>query len=166
MKTLFLIRHAKSSWTDINQKDFERPLDGAGITTAHEMAANLSKNTPAIDLFISSPAARTTETCKIFCRAFSFNENEIVFVPNLYEGSEKNYEAALSVVSDKHKQVALVGHNPGITYFANRIVPNKWIENIPACGIIAVESDCTSWKDFVASPSRLLFMDFPPKDLD
>lgn len=166
MKTLFLIRHAKSSWTNINQKDFDRPLDKSGIESATEMAIRLRKHLPKIDLFIASPAVRTTETCKIFCAAFQYHEKDIAFAPDIYEGAEKNYESVVIDIAQEHSQVAIVGHNPGITYFANRLVEDIWIDSMPPCAMVAVESTCTEWKDFIASAKRCLFYECPENNAD
>lgn len=161
MKTLYLIRHAKSSWTESGHRDIDRPLNNRGKKTAPIMAERLMKENVKLDLFVSSPAIRAMETCKIFCSAFRYPANNILEISNLYEGLAENYEAALVGLSDTLKQVAIFGHNPGITYFSHRLSKDIYIDHFPTCGIYAIVFFCESWKDFMLAPNRFLFFDYP-----
>lgn len=166
MKTLYLIRHAKSDWTEINQRDIDRPLNDRGKRNAPIMANRLVKRNVKLDLFVSSPATRAMETCRIFCSAFGYNVNNILIISNLYQGSIDNYEAAIVNLSDKFNEVALFGHNPGITYFSHKLLEDAYIDNFPTCGICAIESPCVSWKDFMRAPKHFLFFDYPKSNPD
>jgi len=161
MKTLILVRHAKSNWTEINQKDIDRPLNSEGKMEAAEMALRLKEKGTSIDHFISSPAKRATDTCKIFCETLENNVQDIYTVENLYEGSTFNYEAAVNKIPNEYKRVAIFGHNPGISYFSHKLSDEVYIDNFPSCGVYAIEADCESWNDFMLAEKRVLFFEHP-----
>lgn len=166
MKILYLVRHAKSSWSDFSLKDFDRPLNERGKKNAPEMAERLKKKKAKIDIFISSPARRAKKTCKIFAKEFGYDVDDILYRDNIYEGSAENYFKVLANLTDKAEQVAIFGHNPGITEFANQLCEQVRIDNIPTCGIFAVEINCERWEDFRDAKKRFLFFDYPKMGQD
>lgn len=84
MKTLLLIRHAKSSWDDAAVADVDRPLNDRGRRDAPAMAKRLIKAGISIDRFVSSPARRARQTAELFAHEFDVKEKKIRFVPQLY----------------------------------------------------------------------------------
>src|SRR5580765_3411656 len=114
MKTLLLIRHAKSSWDSAASKDFDRPLNERGKKNAPEMASRLLKKKIDIDLFVSSPAKRAKTTAILFTREFEKKEEKIIFDPQLYNADIENFYDVISKLDDKYTSVAIFSHNPGI----------------------------------------------------
>lgn len=163
MKTLLLIRHAKSSWDNISQSDFERPLNERGKTDAPKMAARLIKKNIKIDVFISSPAKRAKKTAEYFIKEFKRNPDEISFVSALYDEGIKDFEEAIKNIDDKHASAAIFSHNPGITVFANLLIENANIDNMPTSSVFAVTADVKKWKDFSGAKKIFLFFDYPKK---
>jgi phosphohistidine phosphatase len=160
MKKLILLRHAKSSWKDTSLDDFDRPLNRRGKKGAPIMADKLSMRKIKIDLIISSPAKRTTETAKIFANILGY-QSEIIFNDKLYEASYNEILEVINLIDDKYQNVLLVCHNPGITDLANYI-SNYFIENISTSGIVGLSTN-NSWKNINENGSTLLFYDYPKK---
>ena len=160
MRKLILLRHAKSSWKDTSLDDFDRPLNRRGKKDAPIMADKLSMRKIKIDLIISSPAKRTTETAKIFANILGY-QSEIIFNDKLYEASYKEILEVINLIDDKYQNVLLVCHNPGITDLANYI-SNYFIENISTSGIVGLSTN-SSWKNINENGCTLLFYDYPKK---
>lgn len=162
MKTLILIRHAKSDWQDITLDDFDRPLNGRGKTDAPMMAERLLKRDIIPDIFVCSPARRAKKTATIFAETFGVEKNTISFEQDLYLAPPYVFSEVINRLNDDGNIVAIFSHNPGITDFANTLT-NARIDNMPTCAIFAVEADIDSWSDFEAAPKRFLFCDYPKK---
>ena len=163
LKTLLLIRHGKSSWDDISQSDFERPLNERGKTDAPKMAARLRKRDIKIDAFISSPAKRAKKTAEYFIKEFDEKTDDIILVSALYDAGTNNFSDTVKDIDDKYKSAAIFSHNPGITDFANQLVDKANIDNMPTCSIFAVKADVEKWKDFSKAKKEFLFFDYPKK---
>lgn len=161
MKKLYVVRHAKSSWGDFTTPDFDRPLNDRGKKNAPEMAKRLLDKKTDIDVFISSPAKRAKSTCKAFCKVYDRDDAEIVFINELYHASVETFNKVTVSIDDNFQSAIIFSHNPGITDFVNSLVNNVHIDNMPTCGVFAVEAEAESWADFFDSPKRLLFVDYP-----
>src|SRR5258705_13664335 len=103
MKTLLLIRHAKSSWDNNTLKDFDRPLNERGKKNAPEMASRLLKRKVDIELFLSSPAKRAKTTAILFNREYRKNQEEIIFETRLYNADPEDFYEVISKLNDKYK---------------------------------------------------------------
>jgi phosphohistidine phosphatase len=165
MKTLLLIRHAKSSWDSAASKDFDRPLNERGKKNAPEMASRLLKKKIDIDLFVSSPAKRAKTTAILFTRELEKKEEKIIFDPQLYNADAENFYDVISKLDDKYKSVAIFSHNPGITDFANSLTQVR-IDNIPTCGIFGLRIDVENWSGFNAGKKDFIFFDYPKSGAD
>lgn len=165
MKTLYIIRHAKSSWGDFSLPDFERPLNERGKKDAPEMARRLLDKKINIDAFVSSPAKRAKKTCKLFIKAFDAKEEEMILVEALYNASAEMFFRVIEKMDDKINSIAVFSHNPGITDFVNKLCEEVRIDEMPTCGIFAIEAGIDSWKDFKAFENQFLFFDYPKADL-
>lgn len=161
MKTLYIIRHAKSSWANANQTDFERPLNDRGNRDAPVMAEKLFNRNASIDLFISSTALRARKTCECFCKAYGVDINKIHFSDKLYHAPAYVIYSVIESIEDKNNSAAVFCHNPGITDFVNTLTEHDRIDNMPTCGIIAVQADTDTWKNFESAEKKILFFDYP-----
>ena len=161
MKILLLIRHAKSSWSDADKSDFDRPLNARGLKDADEMPIRLLSRISSIDAFISSPAKRAKATAEKFAAAYKAGKEKILFAEGLYLAHESFFYELVSDTSDSFNTIAVFSHNPGITEFANTLTQDIKTDNIPTCGIFAVKSAVDKWKDFGAARKELLFYDYP-----
>ncbi|HXR84034.1 MAG TPA: histidine phosphatase family protein [Hanamia sp.] len=163
MKTLLLIRHAKSSWSDPSLADSERALNHRGKSDAKMMAKRIKEKEIDIDLFVSSPAKRAKKTAKIFMKEFDAKEKDLLLDPFLYEGSVRNFYDAVENLNEKEKVVALFAHNPGITEFINSLECSP-IYEMPTCAVYALKIKTKDWKDFHEAEKEFLFFDFPKNE--
>ena len=163
MKTLLIIRHAKSSWDIGTLNDFERPLNERGKKDAPIMAQKLLDKKIGIDIFISSPAERAKKTAELFCRVYKRNEEDIHFVSALYHAPPEVFYNTIKKISDDYFSAALFSHNPGITEFVNQLIEGINIDNMPTCGIFAITFNSKKWNDFQKVKKELLFFDYPKK---
>ncbi|MEO8719619.1 MAG: histidine phosphatase family protein [Ginsengibacter sp.] len=162
MKTLLLIRHAKSSWDDPMLSDFERTLTERGKSDAKMMAKRLKEKSIRINFFVTSPAKRAKKTAKIFMKEFDRKEKNLSIVPTLYEGSVKDFYEAIESLNHKVDTVALYAHNPGITEFVNSLNCSP-IYNMPTCAVFALQIKTEDWKEFHKAQKEFLFFEYPKK---
>lgn len=160
MKKLYLIRHAKSSWSDPSLSDFDRPLNKRGKRDAPIMAAWLKDHVVQIGHIISSPAKRAKRTAKVFAETFDI---EITYHESLYHADTAEIYSSIYAINDDHSSIAMFGHNPGFIYFANEFVGNSFIDNVPTCGIVGLTSSIDSWADFSPDVAKLEFFMYPKK---
>ncbi|MBK5280437.1 MAG: histidine phosphatase family protein [Bacteroidia bacterium] len=166
MKTLYLIRHAKSSWDDLDLKDFDRPLNERGKKDAPRMAKRLKEKKVFPDLMLSSPAERALTTCKEIAKVLGYLEENIKSDSRLYHADEDQLLKIVQEIkdlNDAEEVVMIFGHNPGLTVFANLLL-NEHIPNIPTCGVVAADMKISSWNDTKFRSGKLLFFDFPKEN--
>ncbi len=160
MKTLYAIRHAKSSWADGLSGDFDRPLNPRGKSDAPKMGKRLKSKDIIPDLIISSPAKRARTTARIFADVLGYNEDEIIFVPELYLASVEKFYDSLFELPKQVDSVFLFSHNPGITDFVNDMA-NARIDNIPTTGIVCIDFQLDDWTKVTSSSGKVNFFDYP-----
>jgi len=164
MKTLILVRHAKSSWEAEGLSDSERPLNERGKKDAPEMAKRLLKRGLQIDKLISSPAERAFRTARFFAKELDIDKDKIKVENSLYGAMPSQFEQVIAELKDKYETVALFSHNPGITDYANSLC-HVHTDNIPTCGVFAVQADVGSWTAFTKAEKKFLFYDYPKNPL-
>ncbi|MEQ1587233.1 MAG: histidine phosphatase family protein [Cyclobacteriaceae bacterium] len=169
MKTLYLVRHAKSSWDNPEQSDFDRPLNERGKKNAPRMAKRLKDKRVTPDVMLSSPAERALGTCKEFALVLGFPEDKIKTDKRLYHANEDQILKVIQELKnsprDSEEVVILFGHNPGLTEFANALL-NEDLENIPTCGVVAATLDISDWKDARFGCGEMEFFDYPKRSAD
>ena len=163
-KTLFLVRHAKSSWDDIFLSDFERPLNERGKNDAPKMAKRLRKKNVKIDAFVSSPAKRAKKTAEYFAKEFDVDKDDIIFISALYDPDVSDFSDTIKNLDERYTSIALFSHNPAITAYANQLIDSPKIDNMPTSSVFAIHSDAEKWKDFAKSKKEFLFFDYPKKE--
>ncbi|SHF22497.1 SixA phosphatase family protein [Flavisolibacter ginsengisoli] len=162
MKTLLLIRHAKSSWDAPGLSDADRPLNDRGKKDAPEMAKRLKKRGLSIDQFISSTAKRARKTAKYFAEEFDVKKEDIKEVEDLYMANAPGFVKTIEYTKKKHDIIALFSHNPGITEFANSLTHVR-IDDMPTCSVFAVQAEVNDWEEFMNAEKKFLFFDYPGK---
>jgi phosphohistidine phosphatase len=160
MRTIYLIRHAKSSWDSPEIRDFDRPLNHRGIKDAAEMAELLVIKGVKPDLLVSSPAKRALTTASTFAEAFHLKEDEIAQNTDIYESNPLTILKIIRQWPDDASIVLIFGHNPTFTEVANYFA-RQYIDNIPTCGIVQVESTALSWREVDEKNSRVKSTYFP-----
>jgi phosphohistidine phosphatase len=157
MKTLYLIRHAKSDWNNPQLKDIERHLNERGYESANYMSQKFGK-TP--DLIISSPAIRAISTSLIFARNLKYHANTIVIKQELYESSVKDYLSVINSIDNAFETVLLFAHNPTISDVAQQLTQALPME-MPTCAIAGINFETDDWKK--AKEGKLVLFDYPKK---
>ena len=157
MKTLILVRHAKSDWPE-NTDDFDRPLAERGLEDAVKMSKFLKDNNIEIQKFVSSPAVRALNTCKIFNQTYDI---EIDTNQKLYNPSERNFESVIYDLENDVNSVAMFSHNNGISNFSNSMSDDVFM--FPTCGVAGFQIETDSWSDFENAKKKLVFFYEPKK---
>ena len=162
MKRLLLCRHAKSSWKDITLEDIDRPLNKRGKRAAPEMGRRLSDKGITPDMIISSPACRARKTARQLAKVTGFGKNNVILLEKVYSASAEELLAIIREFDDAATVVLMVGHNPETTLLAN-ILGDLDIENVPTCGIVALDFGVDSWQEVGKIKGTMIFFDYPRK---
>jgi phosphohistidine phosphatase len=164
MRTLYLVRHAKSSWENPGIRDFDRPLNLRGLNDAPRMAQMLVKMGIKPDYLMSSPAKRAITTAIFFSEAFEIDPNTITRDPTLYEALPQDIHRVISRLPETAKTVFIFGHNPTFTDIANHFTED-FIDNLPTCGVVKITSSAASWDTFYEGNSKVIACYFPKEVL-
>jgi len=161
MKTLTLMRHAKSSWDDFSISDFDRSLNARGESNAPLMGEVLKQKSFKPDLLLSSPANRAKTTAKIIADIIGYGKNNIIYVDSIYESSEMNIMMIVNAIDEQVNSCMLVGHNPAFTGVINALSSFK-LDNLPTAGIVTFTFE-GSWADIKPMSGEMLFYEYPKK---
>lgn len=160
MKTLFVVRHAKSSWDDPSLSDAERPLLKKGEKRTIRVARHLKEHKVKVDLMISSPAVRAYDTARIMAETLGYPVDKIRKENTLYMGDSDKYYELLYALSDEVKSVMIFGHNPSFTHFTNDLVDST-IEWMPTSSVGAVCLQTEQWTEAGSAKRNLHFFVSP-----
>jgi phosphohistidine phosphatase len=152
MKTLLLLRHAKSSWKDPSVADFERPLNDRGRKAAELVGNFIASQNVTIDLVISSPAVRARQTIERLLRAAS-RSPELRFDQRVYEASATRLLEIISQIEEDRKSVLLVGHNPGMEELLSLLVGIE--QHMPTASLAKVVLSGKKWEKILAEKGVL-----------
>jgi len=156
MKTLYLLRHAKSSWGDTSLPDREWPLEARGERDAAKMSKRWSHQHEKPDLIMSSPAARALATAKLIAQGMGYKPRNIAVNDLLYAATEDALIAIIEALDDKLDRVMLVGHNPGLAELAHHF--DTGITHMPICAFAEFRFEAKSWAGIgQARPARTIF---------
>jgi phosphohistidine phosphatase len=159
-KTLYLVRHAKSSWDDPSLDDRDRPLNTRGRHTAPEMGRRLVEQGHQPELIISSPANRARSTAAKIAAEIGYDPADIHHEEALYFAGVFRMCEVVEAVPDSYNSVMLVGHNPEMTSLLNAI-SDASIGNMPTCAIAIIRFEMDSWADLRSEEGILIGYDYP-----
>jgi len=145
MRTLLLVRHAKSSRDDPALFDRKRPLNERGKRDAPKMAKRLAKRDLQPDLILSSPAVRALTTAQLMAEKLDYKAMDIVVDDRLYAAAPEAVLKVIRELGDKPKRVMLVGHNPELAELAHRL--SDGITDMPTCAVAEFVFDVKSWSE-------------------
>lgn len=160
MKTLYILRHAKSDWQFEELSDHDRPLNKRGRTDAPLMGSELASRGVAPKRIVSSSAVRALSTATLVAKELDYDPDDIVIDDRIY-GADKNM--LLEVVQETPMEMdsmMLVAHNEALSDFANMLSPQS-IGSLPTAGIVALQFSCESWYEISQENATFLFLDFP-----
>ncbi len=162
MKIILLARHAKSSWKYPELEDYDRSLNKRGKRDAPFMGKILEQKYIMPDLIVSSHALRAKLTAEAYAESLGFPIENIILDEELYMAELSGITRLIFSLENSVETVLLVGHNPGLTTFANFIVGSK-IDNIPTCGILGVVFSFNDWKSVSKGSGEVRFYEYPKK---
>ncbi len=160
MKKLFLIRHGKSSWSNPDLQDFDRPLNNRGMRDVPFMAKMLVGKGIKADQIVTSPANRAISTARQFAAEQGISQEDLVIQHGIYEAYPELLLQLVREFSDELDTVLMFGHNPGFTYLAN-MFDGDYIVNIPTCGVVEINADIQKWEDLGGTNGRIANFYFP-----
>jgi phosphohistidine phosphatase len=161
IRTLLLMRHAKSSWDDTGLRDFDRPLAKRGKRDAPRMGRALLALDSGADFVISSPAARARETVESVIREAGFTA-PLQFVDSIYDASVAQLMRTVRGLPDEHKRVLMVGHNPGFEDLLARLTGDRG--RMPTGAIACIEFHADRWQNVEDMQGKLVWL-LTPKQL-
>ena len=160
MKTLTIVRHAKSDWGNENVEDLHRPLNERGYADARIISTEIHKKIQTPDYWLTSPAVRAYSTALIFAHIFKCDTEKIMINKKIYATSVKYLKQIINSIPDNFNHAILFGHNPELTNFFNEI-SDAFADNIPTCGTLHLTSGVKKWKDFLSEPLKNDFYLYP-----
>ncbi|MCB2376430.1 histidine phosphatase family protein [Hymenobacter sp. BT635] len=160
MKTLYLMRHAKSSWNFDDLSDQERPLNDRGRTDAPRMGQALAKRSIHLDLLVSSPAVRAMSTAALVAKELEYPHGQIQIIASIYHAEVPDLVQVVRELPNETQSVLLVGHNPTITDFANVVSPSP-LNELPTAAIVCIKFNCANWADIDRHNAEFYFFDYP-----
>jgi phosphohistidine phosphatase len=163
MKRLILVRHAKSDWSLPGQEDWDRPLNARGQRDAPEMARRLRSRRLKPDRVLTSPAVRALTTASIITRALRVPASRLQAEERLYLAAPADLLAVIRELGGTSRHLMVVGHNPGITEFANRLSAEETIDNMPTCALFTARLDIASWEQIDWGLCEEAEFDYPRK---
>ncbi len=161
MKRLTLVRHAKSSWTEVLLSDHDRDLAERGIRDAPRMGKRINARKLRPSLIISSTAVRAMSTARAIAEALNYPLEFLQSEKELYLASPDKILEIVCAQEDNFSDLMVVGHNPGMTDLANQLLPSLDIDNLPTCGVVAIDFETGSWAKIPEANARLFFYDYP-----
>lgn len=162
-RTLFIIRHAKSSWEIETISDIDRPLKLKGIRDAYDMARRIKINHEIPNLLISSPAIRALHTADIFTRVLEVKYTHLKIDERIYGSGVGVIKKILSEQDSAVKNIMIFGHNPDFSELATVLSGNEFIE-LPTCGMCRITFNSSDWKSISSSNKIDVQLDFPKKE--
>jgi phosphohistidine phosphatase len=163
MKTLLLLRHAKSSWKHPELADHDRPLNKRGKRTAPLMGALLQAEGLIPDFILCSSAVRSHTTAMLVAEACSYTE-DIKQTRDLYMAEPQDYVEVLHQVDKKHARVLVVGHNPGLEALIEALTGEAMM--MPTAALAYIELSIDGWKNLDMDTECKLVNVWRPKDLE
>ena len=165
MKTLYMVRHAKSSWKDENLEDIDRPLNKRGKRDAPFMGKLLQEKGILPDVLMTSPALRAHTTAHLFADQMDYPTDKLIVNNAIYEADVSDLlQVIQNDLKNEWDSAMIFGHNMTYTTFAN-LYADSYIDNVPTCAIVAIAFDVKSWSKVTRENGRVLFFEYPKKSL-
>ena len=164
MKTLFVIRHAKSSWDDTSLSDHDRPLNERGLRDAVRMGKALKDRGVQPDVILSSTANRARTTASMIAEALEFPDSDITEGDQWYLAPAKLWLRSVQQIDEDASAAMIFGHNPGMHDFAEQILENESISRFPTLAVAHLEWDLSYWGEIDWRTARLAEL-LLPKEL-
>lgn len=160
MITLYIVRHAKSSWEQPSISDHERPILEKGVKRTKFVAKFLIEKKTRIDLIVSSDAKRAYQTAVILADKLNYPKQKISLSNMIYHAASQDIADIFYEIPENVNSLMLVGHNPTMTDFANQFLEEK-IEWLPTSGVVCVSFGTTEWPEIFTVKPVVNFVAYP-----
>ncbi len=160
MKSLLIIRHAKSSRDQSGIADRERTLEERGVRDAHAIGKYLRENSIRPDYLLSSPAVRAKKTAAIIAKEVGYHLDKIQTEELLYEQSTSKIIAYLQTLQRHYSSVMIVGHNPSALELVNYL-GNQPFNQVPSCGAVCLDFQVENWAEIDHGKGQVRFFSSP-----
>jgi len=160
MKTLYLVRHAKSSWETPGQSDTDRELVPKGIKKTKKVVSYLLNRKTSVDLMISSQAVRAYETAKIVAAGLNYPVDKIKIDRKIYDGYYDRILDLIYATSNEVNSLMIFGHNPTITQLANLFL-HPGLEDMPTSAVVCITFNTEKWEQIPSAEAKQEFVVFP-----
>ena len=160
MKTVIIVRHAKSSLDFNDIPDLKRPLTEKGKKNTKKVIDYLLERNIRVDYILSSHAVRAIETAKILAHALNYTKEDIKSDPQLYFSDSKGILNQFYDLPDRFNTVMIVGHNPAMTDFVNRYLSEP-VDHLPTSGIVSIAFMTEDWDQVPKADFEINFVLFP-----
>jgi len=162
MKTLLVLRHAKSSWNDPALDDYERPLNDRGLRDAPRMGELVREYGLIPDVVLSSDAVRARLTAEAVADVAGY-AGEILLDPRLYLAGPTDILSLLPSVRENAETVMIVGHNPGLEQLVEQLTRKR--HDLPTAALAQIDLPIEQWRDLTLSTRGTLMGLWRPKEL-
>jgi len=162
MKTLYIVRHAKSSWESPDLDDLNRPVIENGIRKTKKVIDFLLNENVGVDLIISSHALRAIETARLLADGLGYQKSDILINTNIYNSDEEHMLNEVYALPNDKDNIMLIGHNPTFTQFANFFLAKK-IDFLPTSAVISISFDTERWEKIESCIKKVNFVAFPKR---
>jgi phosphohistidine phosphatase len=163
MLRLTLVRHAKTEPGRSDQEDWDRALEARGQRDAPEMARRMKHRDLKPDRILTSPAVRALATASIMARELGVSAQKVLQDERLYLAPPKDLLAVIHELGGRARHLMVVGHNPGITEFADRISSERSIDNLPTCAVYTLQVDIKEWRELAWDSGVDADLDYPKR---
>lgn len=160
MKTLYLVRHAKSSWETPGNEDHERPIRDKGVKRTQKIIGFLNEHNIKPGIIVSSHALRALQTARILASGLNYPQEDILVDKKLYIDDSENIMDVVAGLPDKENKAMLVGHNPCMTEFANEFLDDE-IDNLPTSGVVSISFETSKWNEISLAEKKVDFVIYP-----
>jgi phosphohistidine phosphatase len=165
VKSLTLLRHAKSSWISTADSDRDRPLNKRGKHDAPVIGERITTKGIRPSLILSSPATRAWTTAKFIAESINYPREVLQRDDRLYMASVSSIIDVIEDQDNAFNNIMIVAHNPGLTAFANFLVPDI-TPNLPTCGVVSVTMDSDEWELRTSPDATLMLFDYPKRSVE
>ena len=161
MKTVLLLRHAKSSWSNPKLPDFDRTLNERGRAAAKKMGKYMLKHKLRPDLVLISPAVRVRETADLLLKSAELRI-ELRQDERIYQAGPQRLAEVISTIDEEKKSVLLIGHNPGLEELLLLLTDHD--EQMPTASLAKIKIDVKTWSEVIAEKGILEWL-VKPREL-
>ena len=160
VKTVYLVRHAKSDWGQPGLADFDRPLNERGKRDVPQMGQRLKALDVSPDLIVSSPAKRAITTARTMADGLDYDRNRIVLNEILYSARPDDTLSIIRETDPALGSIMVFGHNPTMTDLVCTLSDFE-VDNVPACGAFCATFDVKNWQDVQVGEGTFVFFEYP-----